>query len=140
MKIKQVQFSEKIKIVYETGGDRFMLESADLPSKAFKEAFHDLKQIVSAVSGFIVAVTRLDIVYLPDDDSQIKSVSIGAEMPFNAPCTGETSIKLPTIAAAEMREEYLTLVDAVVLCAIEYIKGNRAQALLNFEGESNNDL
>ena len=136
IKIKQVQYSEKVKISYESDGDKLTLESGELPSKEFKDSFHALKFIAAKVSGITAAITRLDVVYLPEDEAQIKAISLSAELPFVAPFNGETIIKLPTIAAGEIEESDLLVVDAVIINALEYLRGNRAQQLLNFAGES----
>lgn len=133
IKIKQVQYSEKVKICYEIDSDKYTVESGELPDQKFRDAFHDLKHIAAKVGGITAAITRLDVFYLPEDDDQIKAVSLSAEMAFIPPFTGETVIKMPMIAAGELMEFDLRVIEAVIINAAEYLKGNRAQLKLVFD-------
>lgn len=132
IKVKQVQYAEKVKICYEVESDKYVVESAETPNQHFRDAFHDLKKIAAKVGGITAAITRLDVFYLPEDDDQIKAVSLSAEMAFIPPFTGETVIKMPMIAAGELKESDLLIIDAVIINAVEYLKGNRAQLKLVF--------
>lgn len=133
IKIKQVQYNEKVKICYEIDGDKYTVESGELPNQKFRDAFHDLKHIAEKVGGVLAEITRLDVVYLPEDDSQIKTISLTSEVAFHAPFTGITTVKMPMIIAGELKEADLLVVDSVLICAAEYLKGNRAQMRLIFD-------
>lgn len=133
LKIKTIAYSEKTKICYEVDGDKYTVESKELPSEQFRKAFYDLKHIAAEVAGITEAPTRLDIAYLAGDDDQIKEISLTVEQPFTPPFTGDMTVKMPAICAGELAEKHIEIVTACILNAGEYLKGNRAQLQLIFE-------
>ena len=133
LKIKSIGYAEKVKIYYEIDGDKYTVESKELPSSQFKSAFFDLKCIATKIAGIAQAPTRLDIAYLPGDDAQIKEISLVVEQSFLLPFTGKMVTRLPGISARELDESCLEIITACILNAGEYLKGNRAQMQLIFE-------
>lgn len=134
LKIKSIAYDgEKTKICYEVAGDKYTVESKELPAEQFRKSFFDLKYIAAEVAGITEAPTRLDIAYLAGDDDQIKEISLTVEQPFTPPFTGDMTVKMPAICAGELAEKHLEIVTACILNAGEYLKGNRAQLQLIFE-------
>jgi hypothetical protein len=133
LKIKSIGYAEKVKICYEIDGDKYTVESKELPSAQFKSAFFDLKHIAAKVAGIVQAPTRLDITYLVGDEAQVKEISLIVEQAFQPPFSGEMVTRLPGIMAGELKESDLEIVTACILNAGEYLKGNRAQMQLIFE-------
>ena len=133
LKIKSIGYAEKVRIYYEIDGDKYTVESKELPSAQFKNAFFDLKCIATKIAGIAQAPTRLDIAYLPGDDAQIKEISLVVEQSFLLPCTGKMVTRLTGISAGQLDESCLGIITACILNAGEYLKGNRAQMQLIFE-------